>query len=167
MHQPAVGQVRKPFERIVVGEADRLAAEIAGCHHQRGRSRLVAGQPEQQCVQRCVRQHHAEVGVVRRHRCRRPVRRAGAASARSVAAGRTAAAPMASSTSAIAHAVCQVGHHDGERLVAAALSAAQLGDRALVAGVAGQVVAADALDGEDAAVAQQLPGARQRRSRRR
>ena len=60
-------------------------------------------------------------------------------------------------------AVVQVGHHDRERLVAAALSAAQLGDRALVAGVAGQVVAADALDGEDAAVAQQLPGAAQRR----
>ena len=56
-------------ERIVVGEADRFAAEIARRHHQHGRARLVAGQPEQQCVQRRVGQHHAEVGVVRCHRC--------------------------------------------------------------------------------------------------
>ena len=33
-----------------------------------GRSRLVARQPEQQCVQRGVGQHHAEIRVVRRDR---------------------------------------------------------------------------------------------------
>ena len=45
VHQPAVGEVRKPVQRIVVGEADRLAAEVAGRHHQHGRPRLVAGSP--------------------------------------------------------------------------------------------------------------------------
>ena len=57
----------------------------------------------------------------------------------------------------------QIGHHDGERLVAAALSVSQLGDRELVPGVAGQVVAADSFDCEDTAVAQQPSGVRQRR----
>ncbi len=37
VHQPAVGEARKPVQRFVVGEADRLAAEIARRHHQRRR----------------------------------------------------------------------------------------------------------------------------------
>ena len=49
----------------------------------------------------------------------------------------------------------QVGHHHGERLVPAPLSLSQFGDRLLVVGVAGQVVSADALDRENATVAQQ------------
>ena len=48
VHQPAVGELRKPFQRIIVGEADRLSAEVARCHHQCRRAGLVAGQPEQQ-----------------------------------------------------------------------------------------------------------------------
>ena len=104
VHQPAVGEVRKPFERIVVGEADRFAAEIAGCHHQYRRSRLVARQPEQQRMQRGVGQHHAEIRVVRRDRSRRRARRPAAASARWAAAGRTATAPTPSSI--VRDAVC-------------------------------------------------------------
>ena len=68
VHQPAVGEVRKPVEGIVIGEADRLATQIARRHHQRRRSRLIARQPEQQDVQRRVGQHDAEIGVMRRHR---------------------------------------------------------------------------------------------------
>jgi hypothetical protein len=60
--------VRKPFERIVVGEADRLSTEIAGRHHQHGWPCGIAWQPEQQRVQRRVGEHDAEVGVARRHR---------------------------------------------------------------------------------------------------
>ena len=68
MHQPAIGELRKPFQRIVVGVADRLTAEIARGHHQCGRAGLVAGQPEEQRVQRGVGKHDAEVGIVRGHR---------------------------------------------------------------------------------------------------
>ena len=68
VHQPAIREMRKPFERIVVGEADRFTGQVAGGHHQYGRARLVAGQAEEQRVQRRVRKHDAEVGIVRGHR---------------------------------------------------------------------------------------------------
>ena len=48
-----------------------------------------------------------------------------------------------------------IGHHHGERLVSATLSQSQLGDRVFVSCVAGEVVAADALDRQHATVAQQ------------
>ena len=48
-----------------------------------------------------------------------------------------------------------VGHHDGEGLVVAGLAPAQLGHRVGVGGVDGQVVAAEALDGQDPALGQQ------------
>ncbi len=44
----------------------------------------------------------------------------------------------------------EVAHHDGERLVGAALAAAEFEHRGLVGGVAGEVEAAQALDGDDA-----------------
>ncbi len=92
VHQPAIGQLRKPFQRIVVGEADRLTAEIARGHHQCGRAGLVAGQPEEQRVQRGVGKHDAEVGIVRGHRVGDRGTRRAAASARSAAVHRTAGA---------------------------------------------------------------------------
>ena len=68
MHQPGVSKTRKPFERVIVGVAERFTGEIAGGHHQHRRPRLIAGQAEQQRVQRSVGEHDAEVGVVRCHR---------------------------------------------------------------------------------------------------
>ena len=162
MHQPAVRETRKPFERIVVGEADRFTTEVARCHHQYRWSRLVARQPEQQRMQRGVGHHDAKIRVVRRDR----IGDGCSGQPRHQHDG-----PLWTRQHSFrclvdrGDAVCgrQVGHHDRERLVAPPLSAAQFGDRAFVGGVAGQVVSTDALDGQHAAVAQQLSGVAQRR----
>ena len=156
MHQPAVGQLRKPFERIIVGVADRLSAEVARCHHERRRAGLVAGQPEEQRVQWGVGEHDAEVWVVRGHR----IGDRGAVAAwhqhdRPLCTGQQARGPVVDLGDGVRSR--QVGHHHGERFVAAPLSRAQLGDRTLVGGIAGEVVSADALDRDDAAVAQHSP----------
>jgi hypothetical protein len=41
VHQPSVGQARKPRQRVVFGETDRLATEVARRHHQNLRTWLV------------------------------------------------------------------------------------------------------------------------------
>ena len=120
VHQPSVGEMRKTFQRIVVGEADGFAAEIARRHHQDRRARFVAGQSEQQRVQRGVGQHHPEIGIVRRDRVGDGAsrRRGNSTMGRCVPESSRA---DASSMSATLRAVLQIGHHDRERLVAAAL----------------------------------------------
>ena len=55
-----------------------------------------------------------------------------------------------------AFSVGKVTRHNGKRFVAAAFAAAKLGYRLLVGGVACQVKSAQTLDGDDAAVGQQL-----------
>ena len=55
----------------------------------------------------------------------------------------------------------EIGDHDRERLVAALLARAKPGHRRLVGGVAGEVVAADALDRDDAAGARASAGPRE------
>ena len=103
MHQPAVGEARKPFTRIVVGEADRLAAEVARRHHQAAGPGSSPGRPEQQRVQRRVGQHDPEVGVVRAPPTPRSARRtAGGSSTIGRCGPRQQRAPTASSTCAIA-----------------------------------------------------------------
>ena len=61
----------------------------------------------------------------------------------------------------------EVGHHHRERLVVACLAPAQLGDRGVVGGVDGEVVAADALDRHDPPGAERVDGGVERRRARR
>ena len=51
----------------------------------------------------------------------------------------------------------RLARHQRERLVLAVLARAQRGDGRLVVGAAGEVIAADALDGDDEAVEQRAP----------
>ena len=130
---------------------DRLAAQVAATS-----SPAASGAPsgpgaEQQRVQRRVRQQHA-----RGRGCRAPPRgrapRVGVRRRASRTIGRAAAGQqrgLRASTATSARGRRQVGHHDGERLVPAALAAPQRVDGSGVAGVAGQVVAAEALDRDD------------------
>ena len=142
--------------RGVVGD-DRLAGEVAAGHHQHPRAGRVARQPEQQVVHRCVGEHHADVGVAGgdrgRQRCVGPPRQQDHRAPRIGRAGR--ARPAAACASAAR--VVEVGDHHRERLVAAVLALAQRGDRGLVGRVAGQVVAAEALDRDDRALGEQAP----------
>ena len=156
VHQPAVGQLRKPFQCIIIGEADRLSAEVARCHHECCGAGLVTGQPEEQRVQWRVGEHDAEVRIVGGHGIRhRGVLPARHQHDRPLWTGQQARGPVIDLGEGVRSR--QVGHHHRERFVAAPLSCAQLCHRTLVGGVAGEVVSADALDRDDAAVAQQSP----------
>lgn len=55
-----------------------------------------------------------------------------------------------------AFSIGKAAHHNGKRLVAAALATAQLDHRLLIGGVAGQMESAQALDGDNTAAGQQL-----------
>ncbi len=146
--EEAVGDRGQALQRLGVVEGDRLVGDVAAGHHERH-----AGVREQQVVQRRRRQHHAEVGLARRDGGR----------------DRGARAPARDHDRALAPAqqplllrpeqdqrACgvEVGRHQGERLVLPVLARAQRGDGVLVVGAAREVVAADALDGDDEAVEQ-------------
>ncbi len=157
MHQPSVGEFGQPIDGVVVGEADRLAAKVSRRHDEALRAGVVAPQPEEQHVQRRVAQHHAEIGVVRGHRVGDGgIGSAGQQHDRALHARQCACRCVVH----LGHRPrrVEVGHHHCERLVATALASAQFGDGELVGRVARQVIAADALEREYAAVAQQLSG---------
>ena len=143
-----VGDPGQPLERVGVLVRDRLVGDVAARHHER-----LAGVGEQQVVQRRVRQQHAEVG-----RCAARPTAATAASGRprrehdrAVAPGSSAASSSVSATSARAASTSRT-------ITANGLSSRCL--RARSAATAGssrrqarEVVAADALDRDDRAVA--------------
>lgn len=58
-----------------------------------------------------------------------------------------------------AFSIGKAAHHNGKRLVAAALATAQLDHRLLIGSVAGQMESAQALDGDNTAACQQLDAA--------
>ena len=143
--------------RVVVGERDRLVGQVAAREHERH-----AGVGRQQLVQRRVGQHEPEV-----RRARARPRRATSASGRRRAStiGRarevsSASSSASSSTSRRAASTSATSRANGP--VLAVLARAQRGDGLLAVGAAGEVVAAEALDGEDLAVEQVLRGGAQR-----
>ncbi len=147
VHQPAIGEMRKPFERIIVGEADRFTGR--GCPEvitSTVRAGLVAGQAEEQRVQRRVGEHDAEVGIVRGHR----IGDGGTRSAwhqhdRPLCTGQHACREP-SSTSAMVRAVARSGTITANGLSPRRFRVRNSATARSLAGVAGEVVAADALD---------------------
>ena len=163
MAQPGVDQRRQPGGRVVV--VGRRSARRRGCPRSspgsRGRRRRPASQ--QQRVHRRVRQQHAEVGVARA----RPPSASRVAGA--VAPGEQHdRAPGAGEQRRLG--VVDRRPARGRRRGRATITANGLSPRRLrrrssataaaFAGVAGQVVAAEALDGDDRAGGQQPPGPR-------
>ena len=68
VHEEQVGDTLQSQDRLLLVSADRLVRDVAaGGHHRH--SQLA----HKQMMQRCVRQHHAEVGISRRDRCRQIV----------------------------------------------------------------------------------------------
>ena len=151
VQQHGVGQRPQPAQGVVVAERDRLVADVAAGQHERG-----AGVGQQQVVQRRVGEHDAELARARGHGGRdvgpgaparqhdRPRRRG---QERDLLVAQRDERPRGR----------QVGRHEREGLLLAVLARAQPRDRVRVAGAAGQVIPADALDGHD------RPGAQQRR----
>ena len=147
MGQERVGDLAEPSPGLVVLVCDRLVRAIAARHHQSATELR-----EQEMVERRVRQHHPEPRRLGRDRRR----------------DRSIGTPPDEHDRPLARVeesclvlveVCQplglVGHHR-ERLVLAELARAQPGDRGLVGGVAGEVIAAEPLDGEDRPFVQEL-----------
>ena len=157
VEQDVVGDAGQALARVVVAVGDRLVGDVAARHHERRR-----GVGSQQVVQRRVGQHHAELGAARGDGAARRARRRAAARARSGARARPAAAPRPrpSSTSVRAAATSRAMSANGP--VLAVLARAQPRDRLLVVGAAREVVAAQALDGDDRAVEQRRGGQAQR-----
>ena len=139
---------------VLVAVRDRLVAPVPAREHQRD-ARVRA----EQVMQRAVGQHHPELAGARGDRGRH---------ARAGPPGREHDRPRDASQQraggvAEHHEVLgrrDVGGQQRERLVLAMLAGAQLGDRARIVGAAGQVVAADALDGDDRPVPEQRGGRR-------
>ncbi|CAM5687589.1 hypothetical protein SAFG77S_04908 [Streptomyces afghaniensis] len=147
--EPRVGQPGEPDQCLVVVRDDRFAGTVAAGHDQHARSRRIAGQAEQQGVQGRVGQHDAEVGAAGTHAGReaRPAR---------PSAEQDDGAPGAGEGGQFGRGEhgdppdgVQVRAHHRERLAAACLAAAQRLDGPRVGRVARQVVAAEALDGDD------------------
>ena len=107
---------------------------------------------EQQVVQRRVRQHQAEPRRPRGDRRRDAARPAGAGRARSAARGSGAALPRRRPSSASAPGSSVI---TANGLSSRCLRARSRATAALVRGVAGEVVAAEPLDREDRALAEQ------------
>ena len=110
---------------------------------------------EQEVLQRRVGEHDAELGQIEGDGAREstaaelaPQQNDGAH-----AAGEQARFGIVDGTQLAG--VIEGRHHDGERFVAAVLAAPQLGHGVLVAGVACQMKAAQALDGDDSAACKQ------------
>jgi hypothetical protein len=143
-----VGDPVEPRQRVLVLVRDRLVGDVAARHHER-----LADVGQQQVVERRVGQEDAEVGAARGDR--RGHRRVGSPwreHDRAVAAGqqRRLLGGQGHERAGGRHVV----HHHRERLVLAVLARPQRGDRRLARGQAGEVVAADALDRHDRAVAE-------------
>ena len=122
---------------------DRLVGDVGAGHHQR-----LAHVGQQQVVQRRVGQHHAEVRRAGRDRSGHRARPAGGGRSRSAARGSASSSSSASESSTSARAA-SIRRHQRERLVLAVLARPQGGHGLLVRRQAGQVVAAEALDGDD------------------
>ena len=147
----------EPLQRIAVAERDRLVRDVPAREHERLDAEL--GEVGQQnVVQRRVREHHAELGHAGRDRARPPARPACAAPARSAARPRRAAsarprrARRARSAAAASRTISANGRSSRRLRVRSSRTAL------LVGRVAGQVVAADALDREHRAVGEPARG---------
>ena len=182
----APGERDDPHDRVVGARLDRAVVEqeqigesrrAARARPRRGRrsarrrrsplviTSVVPASCEQQVMQRRVGQHHAELARSRARPRPRPARR-GRRGASTIGRSGAASSSRSRSPSVTSDpAAASEADHQRERLVLAMLARAQRGDRALVVGAAGEMEPADALDGDDRAVAQR-PRRRLRPDRR-
>ena len=145
--EEGVGDPAQPRPSLAVLERDRLVGDVPARQHER-----TADVGREQVVERRVREHDAEPRRARRDRRGDrgvvPPRAGARSAARASAAAPTPAAETSHSSSGAA--VITANGFSSRRLRARSRATA-----VLVRGVAGQVVAAQALDGEDRSRAQQ------------
>ena len=147
--------------KIVIG-LDGLFAQVSAGHNQRVHAmRFCRG--KQQMLKRGIGEHDAELGQIVRNGRRKCESIEGISHANTTpaqqhdgadAAGQQVALGVVDTAQALG--IGKVAHHNGKRLVAAALVTAQLDYCLLVGGVASQMESAQALDGNNAAGLEQL-----------
>ena len=151
--EPRVRERGESLERLRVVGDDGLPGEVAARHHQDLRAGSISREPEQQVVQRRVRQHQPEVTTARcdlvgSHR------RPGVATAgehdRVGETGEQRRVGLRQRDDPLRG--LEVAHHQCERLGPSLLPLAQSRHGVGVGRVTRQVVAADALHGQDASV---------------
>ena len=148
-----VGDRGQALACVVVGEGDRLVGDVAAGHHERQ-----PGVAQQQVVERRVGEHHAQLAHARCDRRRdRRVRPPGGDHDRPVGRRQPRALGLGEGDE-----LPRVLGHQRERAVLAVLARAQPRDGRLVVGPAREVVAADPLDRQDRAAAEQRRGGRHR-----
>ncbi len=153
MGEKRVRDPAEPLARLPVVVGDRLVGAVPARHHERP-ARVV----EEQVVERSVRKHQPEqLGAGRDRRRDGRVRPAAQQDDRPLA--RLEQGPLLGVDDRERPGL---DGHDGERLLLPELPSAQARDRGLVGRVAGEVVAAEALDRQDAAPAQELSRALER-----
>ncbi len=135
-----IGDLAQPFARFAVLERDRLVRAVAARQHERS-----AEVGEQQVVERGVGEHQAEPGHAGRDRARHR-RVLAAADEHDRALARVEQRQLLGSQLG---KPLRLGRHQREGLLLALLARAQRRDHLLVRGVAGEVVAAEPLDGDD------------------
>ncbi len=139
MQQKAVGNLTKLRERLRTGERGRLAAAVAGGHHQRTPDAL-----HQQVLQRVRRQHHASFVKPRRDGLtqRRQVR---------VIHQHNRGGRRSQLRAGIIRQHCGVRQHNRQRFGRAMLARAQARYGVSVLRVAGEMKPADAFNGNNLA----------------
>ena len=149
VQQEEIRDPGQPRPRVVVVVGDRLIGAVAAGQHHR------TGQPaDQQMVQRGVRQHHPELARARRHRPRdRGAGQPRQQHDRPPSAGQQRLGGLIDRTKPPGRR--DVGRHQRERLVLAALALPQGRRGRLAERVDREVIAAEALDREHPALGQQ------------
>jgi ELWxxDGT repeat protein len=148
-----VGDPSEALAGLAVLGGDRLVRAIAGGHHQRA-----AEVRAEEVVERRVREHHAEpLGA----RCHRPSDGRGVAPSDQNDGCRRPGQEFPLAIIEVGDRLRIAGHH-GQRLRLPVLALAKPGDGGLIGRVAGEVIAAEALDCDDRAAAEQVDDILQR-----
>ena len=143
-----IGHAGQAVEGVPIVIGDRLAGAVGAGHHQNfGRARR-----EQQMVQRCVGQHHAELVIV------------GSDAGQLNLGGSEHDRPRHGREQRLALGIqfdnasrsVEVFDHHGERLLLAVFPLAQRIHGRRIARIAGQVISTQAFHGDDLSLAQQL-----------
>lgn len=160
MQEEGVGDRGEAVEGLGVGDGDRLVAAVAGGHDE-GTGVVVVVFIKEQRVQGGVREHDAELGQAGSDGGGegRGVVSFGAAAEQddgAIAAGEGEGLGVVDMGEAAG--VVEGGDHEGEGLIASAFKRPEAGDGGFVAGVAGEVEAADPFEGDDPAEVEGLAG---------
>src|SRR4028119_1590464 len=149
-----IGYLAELHKRLVVAVGDRLVRVVAAGHYERD-----ARIPQQQVVQRRVREHHPERRLARGDLVDDPTLFATPQEDYGAGRGSEEGLFLMGYVAEFPH-LHEVAGHEREGFVLAHLAAPQGPDRSGVERVAGQMVATEALDGDDGACARSLGTAR-------